>query len=68
MKVSIREVSKSHVIEKHNLAQHQQVRCSLKFMTYFLFTAGQQTKCRNRCGFKVNVLISSNQGNIVCKV
>lgn len=57
MKLSISEVSKSHVIEKHDLAQHQQVQCSLKFMTYFLFIAGQQTKCRNRCGFKVHILI-----------
>lgn len=68
MKLSLRQVSKSHVIEKHNLAQRHQVQCSLKFMTYFLFTAGQQTKCRNSCGFKVNILISSNQGDIACTV
>lgn len=68
MKLSISEVSKSHVIGKHNLAQHQQVQCSLKFMTYFLFTAGQQTKCRNRCGFKLHILISSRQGNTAYKV
>lgn len=68
MKLSVRQVSKSHIIEKHHLAQHHQVQCSLKFMTYFLFMAGQQTKSRLRCGFKVNTLTSSNQGNRACKV
>lgn len=68
MKFSVGQVSKSHIIEKHHLAQHHQVQWSLKFMMYFLFTAGQQTKCRHRCGFKVNTLIPSNQGNRACKV
>lgn len=68
MKLSVRQVSKSHVIEKHHLPQHHQVQPSLKFMIYFLFMAGQQTKCRRWCGFKVNTLISSNQGNRACRV
>lgn len=68
MKLSVGQVSKSHVIEKHHLAQHHQVQCSLKFMMYFLFAAGQQTKRRHRCGFKVNTFISSNEGNRACKV
>lgn len=67
MKLSVRQVSKSHVIEKHHLTQHQ-VQSPLKFMTYFLFMAGQQTKCMHGCGFKVNTLVSSNQGNRACRV